>query len=121
MKQEEMIHIRIGVLQRNIDLWVRKEYEVYYREAEKRINEKAAEFAKRWNFSDHQDLLSKLLIEQTVNYIAKEEKLSAYDENLIPRIDRLTNLADEMGQILQQLEDSTTPTQKAQTIDEKVL
>ena len=117
MKQDEMIHIRMSILQRNIDLWIKKEYEIYYREAEKRINEKAADFAKKWNFTDHQDLLSKLLIEQTVNYIAKEEKLNAYDENLIPRMDRLSTLADEMGQILDQLDEGSTSQPQTQNVD----
>lgn len=100
MEKEEPIHIRLAILQRQIDLWVKKEHEVYYREAEKRINEKATEFAKKWNYIDHQDLLSKLLIELTVNYIAKEEKLNGYEENLIPRIEKLVRLADQMNEAL---------------------
>lgn len=102
--EEEKIHIKIEVLQRHIDLWIKKEFESYYREAEKRINEKATDFAKRWNYTDHQDLLSKLLLDQTVNYIAKEEKLNSYEENLLPRMERLSRLAELMEQALDALE-----------------
>ena len=98
--EEEKIHIKIEVLQRQIDLWIKKEFESYYREAEKRINEKATDFAKRWNYIDHQDLLSKLLLDQTVNYIAKEEKLNS----LLPRMERLSRLAELMEQALDALE-----------------
>lgn len=104
MEKEEAIHISIAILQRRLDLWVRKEHEKYYREAEKRINEKAADFAKKWNFSDQQDLLSKILLDLTVNYIAKEEKLNGYEEKLIPKLEKLTLLADQMSDALDALE-----------------
>ncbi len=114
MEKEEPIHIQLGILQRKFDLWIKKEHENYYREAEKRINDKAAYFAKRWNVTDQLDLLSKLLIELTVNYIAKEEKLNGYEENLIPKIEKLTRLADQMAAALDCLglepTDTDTPT-----------
>ena len=66
MEQSERIHIEIEILQRKIDLWIRKEHEIYYREAEKRINDRAMRFAQRWTYTDHQDLLSKLLIDVMV-------------------------------------------------------
>ena len=103
--EKEPTHIQISVLQRHIDLWIRKEHEVYYREAEKRINEKAADFAKKWNFTDQQDLLSKLLIEVTVNYIAKEEKLNGYEGDLLPRLEKLNTLADMMSEALDALQE----------------
>ena len=102
--ETEPTHIQIAVLQRSIDLWIKKEHEVYYREAEKRINEKAADFAKKWNFTDQQDLLSKLLIEVTVNYIAKEEKLNGFEEDLLPRLEKLNTLADMMSEALDALQ-----------------
>ncbi len=110
--ETEPTHIQIAVLQRCIDLWIKKEHEVYYREAEKRINEKAADFAKKWNFTDQQDLLSKLLIEVTVNYIAKEEKLNGFEEDLLPRLEKLNTLADMMSEALdaiQQAPEKPTP------------
>ena len=106
--ENEPTHIQIAVLQRCIDLWIKKEHEVYYREAEKRINEKAADFAKKWNFTDQQDLLSKLLIEVTVNYIAKEEKLNGYEGDLLPRLEKLNTLADMMSEALDALQEETT-------------
>ena len=105
--ENEPCHIQISVLQRHIDLWIKKEHEVYYREAEKRINEKAADFAKKWNFTDQQDLLSKLLIEVTVNYIAKEEKLNGYEGDLLPRLEKLNTLADMMSEALDALQEDT--------------
>ncbi|MBR3578749.1 MAG: cell division protein ZapA [Bacteroidales bacterium] len=105
--ENEPTHIQIAVLQRCIDLWIKKEHEVYYREAEKRINEKAADFAKKWNFTDQQDLLSKLLIEVTVNYIAKEEKLNGYEDDLLPRLEKLNTLADMMSEALDALQEDT--------------
>ncbi|MCQ2280842.1 MAG: cell division protein ZapA [Bacteroidales bacterium] len=113
MEKEEAIHITIAILQRHLDLWVKKEHEYYYKEAEKRINEKAADFAKKWNFTDQQDLLSKLLLDLTVNYIAKEEKLNGYEENLIPRLEKLTLLADQMGDALDALESEVSMTNPA--------
>lgn len=106
--ENEPTHIQIAVLQRCIDLWIKKEHEVYYREAEKRINEKAADFAKKWNFTDQQDLLSKLLIEVTVNYIAKEEKINGYEDDLLPRLEKLNALADMMSEALDALQEQTT-------------
>ena len=105
--ETEPTHIQIAVLQRCIDLWIKKEHEVYYREAEKRINEKAADFAKKWNFTDQQDLLSKLLIEVTVNYIAKEEKLNGYEDDLLPRLEKLNTLADMMSEAMDALQEGT--------------
>ena len=78
MEQAERIHIEIEILQKKIDLWIRREHEIYYREAEKRINEKAIHFAQRWTYTDHQDLLSKLLIDVMVNYIAKDTSRPAH-------------------------------------------
>ena len=104
MENEGLIHIKIAVLQHPIDLWIRQEHEIYYLEAEKRINERARQFAQKWNFSDQQDLLSKLLLEQTVNNIVKEEKLNTYEETLIPRMEKLTRLADQMNEALDALE-----------------
>ena len=112
--ETEPTHIQIAVLQRCIDLWIKKEHEVYYREAEKRINEKAADFAKKWNFTDQQDLLSKLLIEVTVNYIAKEEKLNGFEEDLLPRLEKLNTLADMMSEALDALQQA--PKKEAPTL-----
>ena len=114
--ENEPTHIQIAVLQRCIDLWIKKEHEVYYREAEKRINEKAADFAKKWNFTDQQDLLSKLLIEVTVNYIAKEEKLNGYEDDLLPRLEKLNTLADMMSEALDALQEAAPSSTDVQNI-----
>ena len=103
--EPEPIHIQITVLQRHIDLWIKKEHEIYYKKAEQRINEKAADFATKWNITDQQDLLSKLLIEVTVNYIAKEEKLDGYEDDLLPRLEKLNALADMMSEALDAIQE----------------
>lgn len=112
METGENIHISINILQRKIDLWVRKEHEAIYREAEKQINERAANFTKRWNYTDAQDLLSKLLLELTVNYIAKDKRLSAYQEAIIPRMENLSILADKLDQTVDALGSITEQTQE---------
>ncbi len=99
MENGDNIHISINLLQHKIDLWIRKEHEGIYREAEKRINERAANFAKK-NYSDVQDLLTKLLLELTVNYIAKEKRLNAYEENLLPKVEKLNELVDHIDRAL---------------------
>ena len=109
MEQNERIHIEIEILQKKIDLWIRKEHEIYYREAEKRINDKAIHFAQRWTYTDHQDLLSKLLIDVMVNYIAKEERLNTYEEDLIPKMERLAETAENLNSAVAKLRHETTP------------
>ena len=109
MEQTERIHIEIEILQKKIDLWIRREHEIYYREAEKRINEKAIHFAQRWTYTDHQDLLSKLLIDVMVNYIAKEERLNTYEEDLIPKMERLAEAAENLNSQVAKLKQEATP------------
>ena len=109
MEQAERIHIEIEILQKKIDLWIRREHEIYYREAEKRINEKAIHFAQRWTYTDHQDLLSKLLIDVMVNYIAKEERLNTYEEDLIPKMEQLAETAGNLNSAVAKLEQEATP------------
>ena len=111
MEKTERIHIEIEILQKKIDLWIRREHEIYYREAEKRINEKAINFAQRWTYTDHQDLLSKLLIDVMVNYIAKEERLNTYEEDLIPRMERLAGAAENLNTAVAKLKQEAAPSE----------
>ncbi len=104
--EDNKIHITVTIAQRVIDIRVNKEHEFYYREAEKRINDKFLQFAKKWAYTDHQDLLSKILLELMINYIAKEDKINAYEENLIPQMERLEDLSEEVRKCVAILEDT---------------
>lgn len=86
----------IEILQRRINVTVRKEHVYYYKEAEKKINETLLDFAKRWQYKDQQDLLSKVLIEFVVQLIYKNEKLNELNEELIPMMEELDKLANQL-------------------------
>ena len=62
----------------------------------KRINDSFLTFARRFNYTDHQDLLSKILIEYTVKLIDTEERLNEYEEDLIPKMEALKKLTDTL-------------------------
>ncbi|MBQ7550363.1 MAG: cell division protein ZapA [Bacteroidales bacterium] len=104
MATDEPIHITITILQNHIDMWVKPEHEVYYREAERRINDRAADLIKKWGYSDEQDLLSKLLIETTVNYIAQNSQLHNYQETVIPKMETILKLAVQLDDQVQTLD-----------------
>lgn len=94
--EDDKVKIQLEIAQRKINVVIKKEWEYYYREAEKRINESFLNFAKRFNYIDHQDLLSKILIEYTVKQIDTEERLNEYEEDLIPKMEALKTLADTL-------------------------
>jgi hypothetical protein len=90
------ITIKITIAQRIIELRILKEWERYYREAEKIINDSFFNFAKQWAFKDHQDILSKLLIDMVVKNIECNERLQEYEEDLIPKMIELNELANRI-------------------------
>ena len=92
--KEEKIKITIQVAQRPITILIQKEWEHYFREAEKIINDSFLTFAKRWTYKDQQDLLSKILVDFVVKWLADEERLKAYDEELVPMMESLKSLTD---------------------------
>jgi len=94
--EEGTLTIRITIAQRIIELTIKKEWERYYREAEKIINDSFLSFAKQWAFTDHQDILSKLLIDVVVKNIECNERLQEYNEDLIPKMIELNELADKI-------------------------
>jgi len=94
--EDGIIHIKITIAQRIIDLKIQKEWERYYREAEKIINDSFFSFAKQWAFKDYQDILSKLLIDVVVKNIECNERLQEYEEDLIPKMIELNELADKI-------------------------
>jgi len=91
---DNRIKIKIDINQRTFEIDINREGEYYYREAARLINEKILQFAKQWTYTDHQDLLSKILIDFVVKWIENEERLQAYEENLIPKMEELKQLTD---------------------------
>ena len=90
------IIIKITIAQRIIEVKIKREWERYYREAEKIINDSFFHFAKQWAFRDHQDILSKLLISEVVKNIECNERLQEYEEDLIPKMIDLNELTDRI-------------------------
>lgn len=96
MNIDNRIKIKIDINQRSFDIEINKEGEYYYREAARLINEKILQFAKQWTYTDHQDLLSKILIDFVVNWLESKERLQAYEENLIPKMEELKRLTESI-------------------------
>ena len=94
--EDGFINIKITIAQRIIELKIRKEWERYYREAEKIINDSFFNFAKQWAFKDYQDILSKLLVAEVIKNIECNERLQEYEEDLIPKMIELNELADRI-------------------------
>ncbi|HPE40868.1 MAG TPA: cell division protein ZapA [Bacteroidales bacterium] len=95
--EEGRMTIKLIIAQRVIELIIQKEWEEYYRKAEKVINESFFNFAKKWTYTDHQDILSKILINFVVQGIETEERLQAYEEDLIPKMEELKRLTDKIN------------------------
>ena len=89
--------IKLVIAQRAIELVIQKEWEEYYRKAEKMINESFFDFAKKWTYTDHQDILTKILINFVVQGIETEERLQAYEEDLMPKMEELKKLTDRIN------------------------
>ena len=88
--------ITLDIAQRQIKVTVKKEWVIYYRKAEKEINDEVQRFAKKWKYTDHQDLISKVLVEFAVRWIENKELLDEYKEESIPMMENLNNLAAKM-------------------------
>ena len=95
--EDTRIKITLTIAQRVVELTIEREWEIYYRKAEKIINDSFFDFAKKWSFTDHQDILTKILINFVVEGIETEERLNAYEENLIPKMRDLKQLADQIN------------------------
>ncbi|MBP1673750.1 MAG: hypothetical protein H6Q25_1565 [Bacteroidetes bacterium] len=95
--EEGRMTIKLLIAQRAIELVIQKEWEEYYRKAEKMINESFFNFAKKWTYTDHQDILSKILINFVVQGIETEERLQMFEEDLIPKMEELKKLTDKIN------------------------
>jgi hypothetical protein len=94
--EDGKITIKIAIAQEIIEMKILKEWECYYREAEKIINVSFIKFAKQWKYKNHQDILSKLLIDEVVKNIECNERLQEYEEDLIPKMIELNELTDRI-------------------------
>jgi len=94
--EDGIITIKIIIAQRIIEMRIHKEWERYYREAEKIINDSFFNFARQWAFKDYQDILSKLLIDEVVKNIECNERLQEYEEDLIPKMIELNELVEKI-------------------------
>ena len=88
--------ITLYIAQRQIKVTVKKEQVIYYRKAEKEINDEMQRFAKQWNFTDPIDFISKVLVGFVLRWIENEERLNEYIEDSIPKMEALNDLADKM-------------------------
>ena len=93
--EEDRIKITIQVAQRPMTITIQKEWEHYFREAEKVINDSFWEFAKKWTYTDQQDILSKILVDFVVKWLADEERLKGFDEEVVPMMESLKQLTDK--------------------------
>lgn len=93
--EDNRIKITIQVAQRPMTVTIQKEWEHYFREAEKIINDSFLEFAKKWTYTDQQDLLSKILVDFVVKWLADEERLKGFDEEVVPMMESLKQLTDK--------------------------
>ena len=92
---DNRIKITIQVAQRPMTITIQKEWELYFREAEKIINDSFLEFAKKWTYTDQQDLLSRILVDFVVKWLADEERLKGFDEEVVPMMESLKQLTDK--------------------------
>jgi len=95
MEEDNRIKITIQVAQRPMTIVIEKAWEHYFREAEKVINDSFLEFAKKWTYKDQQDLMSKILVDFVVKWLADEERLKEYEEEIEPMMESLKTLTDK--------------------------
>ena len=92
---EENVKVTVTIGQRPMTVIIQKDWEHYFREAEKVINESFFDFAKKWQYKDQQDLANMVLLDFVVKGLADKERLKAYDEELIPMMESLKQLTEE--------------------------
>lgn len=93
---DNRIKITIEIAQRPLTISIQKDWEHYFREAEIKINQSFLEFAKKWRYKDQQDLMSMILVDFVVKWLADEERLQGYDEELLPMMESLKALTDKI-------------------------
>lgn len=93
--EEENIKVTVTIGQRPLTVIIKKEWEHYFREAEKVINDSFFDFAKKWQYKDQQDLTNMVLLDFVVKALGDKERLKEYDEELIPMMESLEQLTEE--------------------------
>lgn len=92
---EGNVKITVMIAQKPLTVIIKKEWEHYFREAEKAINESFFEFAKKWKYNDQQDLANMVLLDFVVKSMADRERLKEYDEELVPMMESLCKLTED--------------------------
>ena len=93
--EEENVKVTVTIGQKPLTVIIKRDWEHYFREAEKVINESFFDFAKKWQYKDQQDLTNMVLLDFVVKGLADKERLKAYDEELIPMMESLKQLTEE--------------------------
>jgi len=94
---EERITITIRVAQQPVELIINPEWEYIYRDVEETINKSFQEFAKKWKYRDAHDLLAKILVHYVTLWRENEERLNEIEEELIPKMQEMKMLVDELN------------------------
>ena len=95
--EEGRIKINLKIAEWTVEMTIKQEWERYYKEAEKKINESFFNFTKKWTYTNHQDILTKILIDFVVQGIEKEERLQAFEEDLMPKMQELEKLINQIA------------------------
>jgi hypothetical protein len=93
--EEENVKVTVTIGQKPLTVIIKRDWEHYFREAEKVINESFFDFAKKWQYKDQQDLTNMVLLDFVVKGLADKERLKAYDEELVPMMESLKQLTEE--------------------------
>ncbi|MBP5564066.1 MAG: cell division protein ZapA [Bacteroidales bacterium] len=93
--EEENVKVTVKIGQRPLTIIIKKEWEHYFLEAEKVINDSFFEFAKKWQYKDQQDLTNMVLLDFVVKALADKERLREYDEELVPMMESLKQLTEQ--------------------------
>ena len=93
--EEDSIKLTVTIGQRPLTVIIKKEWEHYFLEAEKVINDSFFEFAKKWQYKDQQDLTNMVLLDFVVKALGDKERLREYDEELVPMMESLKQLTEE--------------------------
>ena len=93
--EEENVKVTVTIGQKPLTVIIKRDWEHYFREAEKVINESVFDFAKKWQYKDQQDLTNMVLLDFVVKGLADKERLKEYDEELVPMMESLKQLTEE--------------------------
>jgi hypothetical protein len=93
--EDENVKVTVKIGQKPLTVIIKKEWEHYFLEAEKVINDSFFEFAKKWQYKDQQDLTNMVLLDFVVKALADKERLREYDEELVPMMESLKQLTEQ--------------------------